>query len=143
MTGLNLDGGDSSLSDGLAHFTCPSLPHFIALLCRPSPTSLPEGTALVVVDALSALLNQAFPKSVDHKPLAKGNGGGAFHSLPNLPQNPNPCRPECIGKTSACSSVYLGGSAEASRDTQHRSGCSHTMRNPFPGRARRYADIRR
>ena len=70
------DDGDTPPVDGLVHFACPSLPHFIALLCRPSSTSLPEGAAVVVIDALSALLNHAFPKSSDNKPSANGNVKG-------------------------------------------------------------------
>jgi len=47
------------------HYTCPSLPHLIALLCRPTASCVPKDTALVVVDALSALINHAFPKVPD------------------------------------------------------------------------------
>lgn len=47
------------------HYTCPSLPHFIALLCRPTACCVPQGTALIVIDSLSALLNHSFPKSSD------------------------------------------------------------------------------
>lgn len=63
--------------DGLSHYTCPSLPHLIALLCRPTASSIPPGTALVVVDSLSALLNHAFPKLPEARPGrdAKGSKG--------------------------------------------------------------------
>lgn len=81
VVGSTLDDDGASPLDRLAHFTCPSLPHFIALLCRPSPTCLPDGTIIVVIDAVSALLNQAFPKSVDSRTIAKGNNGaGVFPS---------------------------------------------------------------
>ncbi len=47
----------------LLHFACPSLSHFIALLCRPSPSCIPAKTCLIVVDSLSALLNHALPRT--------------------------------------------------------------------------------
>ncbi|KAK3353581.1 P-loop containing nucleoside triphosphate hydrolase protein [Lasiosphaeria hispida] len=63
--------------DAFTHYTCPSLPHFIALLCRPTAFSIPEKTSLIVVDSLSALVNHAFPRVMDGKaPVdAKGNKG--------------------------------------------------------------------
>ncbi|KAK0714894.1 P-loop containing nucleoside triphosphate hydrolase protein [Lasiosphaeris hirsuta] len=63
--------------DAFTHYTCPSLPHFIALLCRPTASSIPEKTSLIVVDSLSALINHAFPRVMDGKtPVdAKGNKG--------------------------------------------------------------------
>lgn len=57
---------------GFTHYTCPSLPHLIALLCRPTASSIPSGTSLVVVDALSALLNHAFPKLPEARPARDG-----------------------------------------------------------------------
>lgn len=63
--------------DAFAHFTCPSLPHLIALLCRPTALCIPQGTSLVVVDSLSALVNHAFPKLPEtySNRDAKGNKG--------------------------------------------------------------------
>lgn len=63
--------------DAFTHYTCPSLPHFIALLCRPTAACIPQGTSLIVVDSLSALINHAFPKLPETRPAAdaKGNRG--------------------------------------------------------------------
>ncbi|KEZ40477.1 hypothetical protein SAPIO_CDS8362 [Scedosporium apiospermum] len=59
------------------HYTCASLAHFIALLCRPVTKSLPANTAVVVVDSLSALLNETFPKAPDgRKGFKSGKGSG-------------------------------------------------------------------
>ncbi|KAK3390232.1 hypothetical protein B0H63DRAFT_109383 [Podospora didyma] len=51
--------------DAFTHYTCPSLAHLIALLCRPTASCIPSTTSLVVVDSLSALVNHAFPKTLD------------------------------------------------------------------------------
>ncbi|KAM7203493.1 P-loop containing nucleoside triphosphate hydrolase protein [Rhypophila sp. PSN 637] len=63
------------LNERFIIYTCPSLAHFIALLCRPTATCIPAGTSLIVVDALSALLNHAFPKSLDTRDDANSKGG--------------------------------------------------------------------
>lgn len=55
--------------DRLVHFACPSLAHFIALLCRPTESTLPTDTVLIVVDSLSAVINHAFPRT---PPTPKG-----------------------------------------------------------------------
>ena len=51
--------------DSFVHFRCHTLAHFIALLCRPIASSVPSDTAVVVIDSLSALLNESFPKATD------------------------------------------------------------------------------
>ncbi|KAK4125959.1 P-loop containing nucleoside triphosphate hydrolase protein [Parathielavia appendiculata] len=63
--------------DGFTHYTCPSLPHLIALLCRPTAALIPQGAALIVVDSVSALVNHAFPKLPETRPAtdAKGSRG--------------------------------------------------------------------
>lgn len=53
------------------HYNCPSLPHFLALMCGPATLSFPETTSLVVVDCLSALINHAFPRIPEPKGSAK------------------------------------------------------------------------
>ncbi|KAK4226784.1 P-loop containing nucleoside triphosphate hydrolase protein [Podospora fimiseda] len=60
----------SDTEEKFRHFTCPSLAHLIALLCRPTGECIPEGTGLVVVDSLSALVNHAFPR------IPQDGGGG-------------------------------------------------------------------
>ncbi|KAH8681345.1 P-loop containing nucleoside triphosphate hydrolase protein [Xylariales sp. PMI_506] len=57
----------------LIHFTCPSLAHFIALLCRPHPSCIPRDAALVVIDSLSALVSQTFPKVQEPRNAPKGS----------------------------------------------------------------------
>lgn len=64
--------------DKLVHFTCPTLAHFIALLCRPTQSSIPSDTALIVVDSLSALVNHAFPRI----PASRGANNGTNKGSP-------------------------------------------------------------
>lgn len=65
---------------GLVHYTCPSLAHFVALLCRPTVACIAPGTSLIVVDSLSALINHAFPKTLEPRAgaTAKGASKGVF-----------------------------------------------------------------
>ncbi|KAF0329232.1 rad55 protein [Colletotrichum asianum] len=56
--------------DKITHYTCPSLPHLVALLCRPAAATIPTSTALVVIDSLSALVNHVFPKAPDGPSLS-------------------------------------------------------------------------
>jgi len=67
----------AELLDKYTHYSCPSLAHLIALLCRPTTSSVPPGVSLVVVDSLSALVNHAFPKVHESRttPAAKGSRG--------------------------------------------------------------------
>ncbi|SPN98594.1 related to DNA repair protein rhp55 [Cephalotrichum gorgonifer] len=59
------DDDEGGQDKGFVHYGCPTLAHLIALLCRPVASSLPTNTAVVVVDSLSALFNEAFPKVSD------------------------------------------------------------------------------
>ncbi|KAI1298954.1 P-loop containing nucleoside triphosphate hydrolase protein [Xylaria venustula] len=56
----------------LVHYFTPSLAHFIGLVCKPEPSSIPKGTSLVVIDGLSGLINHAFPKNLDPHRNHKG-----------------------------------------------------------------------
>ena len=47
------------------HFTAPSLPHLLALLTHQSSSFPPSGTSLLVIDSVSTLFAQAFPKTTD------------------------------------------------------------------------------
>ncbi|KAK4192719.1 P-loop containing nucleoside triphosphate hydrolase protein [Podospora australis] len=67
---IGTEGGDD---DKFTHYACPTLPHFIALLCWPTPATIPTGTGLIVIDSLSALINHAFPK-LPERQNAKGRG---------------------------------------------------------------------
>ena len=49
----------------LNHFTIPTLPHLLAIICHPPPGFPPDGTSLVVVDGISSLLTAAFPDKLD------------------------------------------------------------------------------
>lgn len=64
------------------HFACPTLAHFIALLCRPTLSSVPSDTALIVIDSLSALINHAFPRVPAPKGAAKGDKGSSYQIVP-------------------------------------------------------------
>ncbi|KAJ0158839.1 hypothetical protein CTA2_10763 [Colletotrichum tanaceti] len=74
------EGPTKALGDDFAHYSCPSLPHLVALLCRPTAATVPANTALVVIDSLSVLVNHAFPKAPDGRkgpPQGKGPGFSA------------------------------------------------------------------
>lgn len=58
-------------ADNLLHFTTPSIAHLIGLLCKPSTSSIPPGTCLIVIDSLSALFNHAFPKNLEPRQPSK------------------------------------------------------------------------
>ncbi|KAL9941375.1 hypothetical protein ACHAO5_009056, partial [Verticillium nonalfalfae] len=63
------------IAEKFTHYSCPTLAHLIALLCRPTATTLPKDTAVVVVSSLSTLVNHAFPKTSENRPgpqLGKG-----------------------------------------------------------------------
>ncbi|KAK3903274.1 P-loop containing nucleoside triphosphate hydrolase protein [Staphylotrichum tortipilum] len=82
-TGEDQDAGPHRLDGCFTHYTCPSLPHLIALLCKPTASAIPPATALVVVDSLSALVNHAFPKLPD-RPARDAKGKGPSSSARRL-----------------------------------------------------------
>ncbi|KAF1737643.1 DNA repair and recombination protein RadA [Beauveria bassiana] len=53
----------ASNGDNFTRYSCFTLPHFLALLSRPSSTTIPVGTSLIVVNCVSALINSALPRS--------------------------------------------------------------------------------
>ena len=55
------------------HFTAPTLAHLLALLCKPTTASIPDGTALVVIDSFSALFNHTYPRNAEPKKNVKGD----------------------------------------------------------------------
>lgn len=67
------DGGRED--EIFVHYRCHTLAHFIALLCRPVASSLPSNAAVVVINSLSALLNEAFPKAPDVRRDLKAKKG--------------------------------------------------------------------
>ncbi|KAI1079177.1 hypothetical protein F5B20DRAFT_545275, partial [Whalleya microplaca] len=67
----------SEQTDNLHYFKTPTLAHFISLLCKPTTKSIPDDTSLIVVDALSGLVNHAFPRNFETRKTAKGPGPSA------------------------------------------------------------------
>lgn len=65
---------------GMVHFTCSSLAHFIALLCRPTASCIPQKSSLVVIDSLSALVNQTYPRNQEAR---NGPKGGEYNNWRN------------------------------------------------------------
>ncbi|KAI8723532.1 RECA-2 domain-containing protein [Fusarium sp. LHS14.1] len=57
------------------HYSCLTLPHFVALVSRPTAKAIPANTSLVVISSLSALVNSALPKSHDGKAISKSAKG--------------------------------------------------------------------
>lgn len=62
---LNSEDGQIQPLDKFVHYSCPTLVHLIALLCRPTASCIPEWTSLIVVDSLSALVNHDVLKNTD------------------------------------------------------------------------------
>ncbi|KAI9768400.1 MAG: hypothetical protein M1835_006882 [Candelina submexicana] len=62
---------DRSMDDLLSkfnYFTAPTLPHVLALLFHPSPAFPPSDTAVIVIDSISTLFNNAFARTTEGKP---------------------------------------------------------------------------
>ncbi|KAI1503087.1 P-loop containing nucleoside triphosphate hydrolase protein [Biscogniauxia marginata] len=60
----------------LVHYSTPTLAHLIGLLCKPTASSIPSDTSLVIIDSLSSLVNHAFPKNIEPRQKSKGLGPG-------------------------------------------------------------------
>ncbi|KAJ4015615.1 hypothetical protein NW752_006536 [Fusarium irregulare] len=56
-------------------YSCFTLPHLVSLVSRPTAKLIPVNTSLVVIDAFSALVNSALPKSHDGKSTSKNSKG--------------------------------------------------------------------
>lgn len=56
---------DDGILNNICHYFTPTLPHLLALLAHPSPSFPSPNTSLIVIDAVSSLFNQAFPRVVD------------------------------------------------------------------------------
>jgi hypothetical protein len=57
-----------SLSTLIHHLAIPALAHLLALILRPPPNFPRPGTSLVVVDALPALIDTAYPRNQHPRP---------------------------------------------------------------------------
>ncbi|KAJ2980528.1 hypothetical protein NQ176_g2585 [Zarea fungicola] len=65
----------TSGGDAFVQYSCYTLPHFLALFSRPSNTTIPPGTVLVVINGVSSLVNAALPRSHRVKSNAKQHTG--------------------------------------------------------------------
>lgn len=61
--GARASAEEASNGDRFTRYLCFTLPHFLALLSRPSSTTVPAGTSLIVINCVSALINAALPRS--------------------------------------------------------------------------------
>ncbi|KAF4467623.1 DNA repair rhp55 [Fusarium albosuccineum] len=69
--GSNAQEVDGSDASRFYHYSCLTLPHFVALISRPTAKSIPANSSLVIISSLSALVNSALPKSHDGKAISK------------------------------------------------------------------------
>ncbi|CAI6089988.1 unnamed protein product [Clonostachys chloroleuca] len=64
---------------GVTHYNCLTLPHFIALVSKPSPRLIPENTSLFIVSSLTTLINSVLPKPKDaQRGMLHNKGPSAF-----------------------------------------------------------------
>ncbi|CAH0048722.1 unnamed protein product, partial [Clonostachys solani] len=66
---------------GVTHYNCLTLPHFIALVSKPSPRLIPEDTSLVIVSSLTTLINSVLPKPKDAQRGMLHNKGAAIPQI--------------------------------------------------------------
>ncbi|KPM35607.1 hypothetical protein AK830_g10965 [Neonectria ditissima] len=69
------EGEQESALSRFFHYPCLTLPHFIALVSRPTPKSIPTNCSLFIISSLSALINSSLPKSNDAKAASKPGKG--------------------------------------------------------------------
>jgi hypothetical protein len=65
----------ADLLDNMTHFTTPTLAHFIALLSHPAAHFPPSNTSLIIVDSLSTLIANAYPRPFDLASAPKKHDG--------------------------------------------------------------------
>ncbi|KAI1767310.1 P-loop containing nucleoside triphosphate hydrolase protein [Hypoxylon sp. FL1150] len=68
-------------AENLQCFQAPTLAHLIGLICKPTASSIPSNTSLIVIDALSSLVNYAYPRSFEAKRAPKGNTMQELHRI--------------------------------------------------------------
>lgn len=90
---------DDSLGK-LTHYNCLTLPHLVALISRPTARIVPNDVSLVVVSAVTALINSALPKTQDDRVSSKLNRGRLRIHQPWLRDvsNPNKTGPNASAK---------------------------------------------
>jgi hypothetical protein len=101
----------------LRHYSCLTLPHLMALISRPTPTSIATDVSLIVIDSLSALVNAAVPRSLDS--LWDKGKKGTFFLLATSPLTLRfltvfePHRPHCLCEAATSSAVHYKRFTEA------------------------------
>jgi hypothetical protein len=69
------DVNDDNASSNFAQYHCLTLPHFMALIGRPTKDSIKTNVSLVVVSSLTALINSSLPKPNNGLAPIKGPKG--------------------------------------------------------------------
>ncbi|KAK5998576.1 hypothetical protein PT974_00957 [Cladobotryum mycophilum] len=84
----NPDAGDAASHDvetgTFTQYSCFALPHLLALISRPTTTSIPTNVSLIVISSLSALINTALPRSLDGKATSRPPTKGPTPSAKRL-----------------------------------------------------------
>ena len=84
---LKTTRNDGSLSGPIGKFTLlsiPTLAHFLAILGRPRPSTIPPNTRLIIIDSFSALFNSSLPKDPHHHAKAcQPSRGGEKRNAPS------------------------------------------------------------
>lgn len=112
-----------------------SLPHFIALLCRPTATAIPDDTILIVVDSLPSLINHAYPRAPDYRCRSKAKQGlTRFRAKLRRTMLTDTYR--VVSEKSPGPSVHRWVAAKACGNARRCNCFSYTMRNEDAGRAR-------
>ncbi|KAI4863447.1 P-loop containing nucleoside triphosphate hydrolase protein [Hypoxylon rubiginosum] len=98
-------------AENLLYFQAPTLAHLIGLICKPTANSIPSNTSLIVLDALSSLVNYAYPRSFEARRTPKGPGPGpsarrlqVFQFLISTLQKLAATRDICVVLLSQCAS---------------------------------------
>ncbi|KAI1779632.1 P-loop containing nucleoside triphosphate hydrolase protein [Hypoxylon cercidicola] len=96
-------------AENLLYFLAPTLAHLIGLICKPTASSIPGNTSLIVIDALSSLVNYAYPKKFEARRTPKGPGPSArrlqvFQFLISTLQKLAATRDICVVVLSQCAS---------------------------------------
>ncbi|KAI1264259.1 hypothetical protein F5Y18DRAFT_391608 [Xylariaceae sp. FL1019] len=56
----------------LVVYSVPTLAHLIGLLCKPTASSVPDGTSLIVIDGLVGLVNHDLPRNYENRQTSRG-----------------------------------------------------------------------
>lgn len=78
MKSPDSDGANNQLDvvqDKLAHYSCLTLAHLLALISQPTTNLIASDVSLVVINCLSALVNSSLPKAHGSKASSKFTKG--------------------------------------------------------------------